>query len=229
MQMSEMSNMSGNRLNLPTLPRFSGLADEDANAWLAKFKMYMEIDNYENHDACVIVFAYLDDVAFQWYQALDESIRNDLVALKSAFTERFVRCVPRWLMEQTFASRKQGQMESINTYVTSLRRLCSQLGKSDNDLLEKFILGLRPSLKRYVIGQNPSSMKQAETLARLGESLEEMMPESDAVLHDTILQAVDQLLSSVAIIQEDLQELQAEREYITPVNFQKYKGSQLNN
>lgn len=232
-QASEMFHTNGNRLKLPMLPRFSGLATEDAKSWLARFNAYKRIDNWGDQDACLILATYFEDVAFQWHQALEDSIKNDWELLEAAFLERFVSGAPKWVREQTLASRKQGETESIDSYITDLRRMCAQLGKNDNDLLEKFLLGLKPGLKRYVIGQNPSDIKTAENSARVAESLNVLMPESEkstsvAAMQEALHPVVDQLQASVAAIQQDVQKLQQGGQFNGSRSFRQNNGQRQN-
>ena len=68
--------------------------------------------------------------------------------------------------------------------------MCSQLGKSDNDLMEKVLLGLQPAIKRYVISQNPAELHEADNAARLGESMNLLMDDKESDRSVTVMQDV---------------------------------------
>ena len=163
------------RVKLCPLAKFGGTAKEDAKSWLTRFNTCSKIDNWSDSDKCLIFSIYVDDVCSQWHQILDSRVQNDWPVLEKAFIDRFIKGIPRWLGEQNFANRKQNKGESIDSYISDLRRMCSQLDKSDSDLLTQFLLGLQPATKRYVIGQNPTDIQQAENAARMAESIDVLL------------------------------------------------------
>ena len=89
--------------------------------------------------------------------------------LKHAFEERFIFGILMWSFQEKLYKRKQTSHETVDEYVHDLRVIGAHLKKTDSDMLETFVLGLKPILKNHVISKDPKSFNNAENEARLAE------------------------------------------------------------
>ena len=89
--------------------------------------------------------------------------------LKRAFEERFIFGILKWSFQEKLSKRKQSLNETVDDYVHNLRFLGAHLKKTDSDMFENFVLGLKPILKNHVISKDPKTFQSAEYEARLAE------------------------------------------------------------
>ena len=59
------------------LNKFSGRAQDDAKAQLAKFETHSSIDKLTNGTKCLVLSTYLDAFGWELYQGLDAAIKTD--------------------------------------------------------------------------------------------------------------------------------------------------------
>jgi len=71
----------------------------------------------------------LQDAASDWYDGLDDEIKVSWRTLKDAFLQRFENTqVLRWRRTNELHQRAQGQSESVDDYITAMRKLAKSLG-----------------------------------------------------------------------------------------------------
>jgi len=115
----------------------------------------------------------LNGTAEVWYSTLDKSKFNSFDQLVQLFRARFLSPTANWVLRQELGQRRQGTTESLNTYTADIRKRCQRLGIPLSEELHYFINGLRPTLRNYVILQQPTTMEEAENAARIKDSLTE--------------------------------------------------------
>ena len=77
-------------------------------------------------------------------------------------------------------TREQGPNESVHSFAGDLRRKCHHLKRSEHDLMERFVSGLRDPLLRYVMEKCPASFDDAVSHATAAESLQKFRGNSQS-------------------------------------------------
>ena len=156
------------------LESFSGYENQDINRWLVKFSNRLALRHKKSDPkaAAADLSFHLAGPAETWYYSLDPSVRDNYDALKAALLKRFSNQDLEWRLRQKLSSRKQGESESLDTYVDFLSNTCQRLGVSDQDKMHYFVQGLREDIKRDVLMQKPKTFEEAESVARLKVSVE---------------------------------------------------------
>ena len=72
----------------------------------------------------------LQDSASDWYDNLGDDVKADWTILKNAFTQRFenTEVLRRRRVNELLQHRVQGPSESVDDYVTAIRKLAKSLG-----------------------------------------------------------------------------------------------------
>lgn len=115
----------------------------------------------------------LQDAVGDWYDGLNDDIRADWTTLKDAFRRRFEDTeVLRWRRGQEQHQRVQGHTESVDDYVTAVRKLTKSVGIDGET--ERYVIqrGLRSGLLDCVIRAQPTSVDDILKAARLAEAAE---------------------------------------------------------
>jgi len=94
----------------------------------------------------------LQDAANDWYDGLDDEIKASWRTLKDAFLQRFEDTqVLRWRRTNELHQRVQGQSESVDDYITAMRKLAKSLGINGDVKLYDIQRGLRPEILERVM------------------------------------------------------------------------------
>lgn len=175
---------------------FSGSTDEDASQWLDFYERIALINNWTDPLQLQAFPLYLRGIAGSWFLTLDESIKADLPALKKAFKERFSSGPHKWILSQQLGTRKQRPNESLDTYAKDITRHCKRLGLSDADSMRYFIEGLQSDLQAYVALQQPKTLQEAESFARMKHTINQRQGLSDS--NNSSLHQVTALLTRIS-------------------------------
>ena len=154
------------------LESFSGYENQDINTWLVKFSNRLALRHKKSDPKAAELSFHLAGPAETWYYSLDPSVRDDYAALTAALFKRFSNQDLEWRLRQKLSSRKEGESESLDTYVDFLRNTCERLGVSDQDKMYYSIQGLREDIKQDVPMQKLKTFEEAESVARLKVSVE---------------------------------------------------------
>ena len=139
---------------------------------------------------------YLRGIAGSWFITLDETVKEDLSTLKQAFKERFASGPHKWILSQQLGTRKQRPRESLDDYVTEITRHCKRLGLSDATAVRYFIEGLQSDLQVYVALQQPKTLQEAESFARMKHTINQRQGLSDS--HNYTMNQVAALLTRIS-------------------------------
>ena len=151
---------------------FTGKNDEDPRLFMLRLRRYGSLNKWDQNDFQNAFPLFLKDNALLWYNRItDEETLKVFGKLEDTFISHFQSVTPTWVQEQELSDRKQKPKESVDSYINDIRRRCDRLDKSPDDQLACFIRGLLPTIKAFVITQNPSTLNEAEQQARLSESL----------------------------------------------------------
>ena len=162
--------------------KFSGAVDSRGSNWIEKFESYCRIAKFSEDEAMKrdMFSLMLSGAADQWYKhELIETDKANFAAIKVKFLEKFKRG-PTWVEQSELAERKQRPDEPVSQYITDMRHKCAILEISQKESILHFVRGLKVDIRKYVIGCNPQTLRDAEDSARLGESMDKLSEPSIA-------------------------------------------------
>lgn len=158
---------------------FTGNTEEDATQWLDFYERIALINNWTPELQLQAFPLYLKGVAGTWFLTLGDTIKGDLPALKAAFNERFAFGPHSWILSQQLGTRKMRSDESLDDYANDITRSCKRLGLSDTNSMRYFIEGLQSDLQAYVTLQQPKTLQEAESFARMKHTINKRQGLSD--------------------------------------------------
>ena len=174
---------------------------EDLDLFLSRFTNYAKLRDFVDDKKVLYLGLRLKGPAALWFADLPDSQKQKYDDVVSGLGLVFEGKGVRWVREAKLAERQQGENESIDLYLTEIVHLSRQLHCSENEQLSRFVRGLRPSLRAFVISKEPEDMADVINFARLGESVEKLSTptpekinviESNLVIND-VCQKLDQL------------------------------------
>ncbi|KAF7821825.1 Transposon Ty3-I Gag-Pol polyprotein [Senna tora] len=144
-------------------PRFNG---SEPLHWLFKAEKFFAYYETPDDQRVTIAAVHFEGVVVPWFQMMSKSSRVDSwVTLSKAIEVEFGPSQfesPRALLFKLF------QRTSMADFYREFMILATRVeGISDEALLDCFISGLKPGVRRDVIAQAPSSLLRAAALARL--------------------------------------------------------------
>lgn len=113
-----------------------------------------------------------DGVALTWFKELPVHIQDDYEDLKGEFVRRLNNPDLKWTKELKLLERRQKAGESVDDYLDDINHLCSRLEKSSDERMSIILRGLRPEIRKFVIGKRPSSLSDMLSWARLAFELD---------------------------------------------------------
>ena len=81
-----------------------------------------------------------------------------------------------WLLKQQLTNRKQLPGETVGQYASEIQKLCRRLDLPEEQSVTRFLTGLLPGLRNYVVLQQPKTLLDAETHAKMKQALPEEKP-----------------------------------------------------
>jgi Retrotransposon gag protein len=150
---------------------FKGTEHEEAKFWLSRFELYVSLQGWNSMRTAKAFPLFLRDSASIWFDALADDVKTDLTKLKKAFIERYYpHKATKWTRLEKFNARSQKKGESVMTYAEAVIKMGKELDKSDKELLEALIKGLRPHIRSYVLEREPKNPEECLSLARNAEA-----------------------------------------------------------
>ena len=145
---------------------------KDADLWLKKFENFCKLKGWKDEQIVAAFPLYLSDSAVLWYDSLSQETQNTVTELKKTFLERFsITELGKWKTIEHFFNRKQTADESVEEYCEAVRRMASQLSKTENDIKDVIIRGFRPDIRRFVLGKEPKSLHDTVKYARTAQAI----------------------------------------------------------
>ena len=163
------------------------------STWLQKFKQVAKAYTWADEKKAQQFPLFLKDSAHQWHGALSEAVQKDIKQLEQAFKDRYINVRRHSVVSQLHARRlKPG--ETVDDFIDNIRHMGSQVGKTDQDIVDLIMNGLPGRLKSFVMGKEPQTLDDVIAACRLGQScqLEDVEQDSSAKL-DRVTSAVAEL------------------------------------
>ena len=175
------------------MPTFSGNSKEDVKEFLARFHSVTSFYKFDKTRKREFLPLCLSGNARIWFYTSTNLSEKGFDELSDALIKQFHTEVDVWLLRNELSNRKQLATERVAEFAADIRRLSLRINMPNEECINYFIQGLKPTLKHYVVLQRPTSFEDAEMYARLKESLPEPQPKDRT---DEILSALAKLQSS---------------------------------
>jgi Retrotransposon gag protein len=152
-------------------PTFSGRADEDADGFITAFERYVKYrDITEAAKKLNLFVVLLHNSAAQWLDSLPDSSKDTFEHLSAVFAERYRLTESiKFKCANDLFSRKQLPDESVDDYVTQMRRTARLINVDDNILQLVLVNGFTPWISAQVTQAKPESVDKILEVARLAE------------------------------------------------------------
>ena len=154
-----------------TFPIFKGDDSEDVDEFICNFKRAGQFCGWSIDKQAQALPLYLKGIASQWFNSLLDKDTLSLDEITKKLKDEFSSEASKWRLRQNLEQRKQNPDETLSTYRTDIRNQCRRLDLPRSEWLHHFVKGLRPDIKDYVVLQQPTTIEQAENLAKLKESV----------------------------------------------------------
>ena len=169
---------------LPQIPRFTGegrATGESFSEWHEHFENVAMLAGWNDHWKLVHLTSNLRDTAMAFYRSCGPDVRSQYVLLVAAMRRRFTPIRLTAVQAQLFHNRQQQEKETVDQFAQDLQKLYNlayagatsegpQAERMGRTLLaNQFVTGLRPDLKRKIIGTE-GSLEELVLKARFEEA-----------------------------------------------------------
>ena len=163
------------KFHLPQLEPFDGLKDPQDH--LNTFKTTLGIQQPPDEILCCSFPTTLKASAREWFTKLPNSSINNFEQLSSAFLRHFIRGQHLKRLESYLLTVKQGEKETLRSYVKRFTRETLEVDEADNKVqLTTFKAGLRSKDLVASLAKNPS-----KTMAEMLLKAQKYMNAEDAL------------------------------------------------
>lgn len=165
-------------------PIFYGRPDEDADAFVKAFERYTKYREITDNDKKLNLFAVLlKDSAADWLDALPDDAKDTFAKLSASFSQRYQSTEAlKFKCASDLFTSKQKENESVDEYVTRLRKLARLIDVDDKILQFALINGLKPYIAAHVTQAKPESIEKTIEAARLAELAMSKVAMSDSAV-----------------------------------------------
>ena len=174
---SQQPVLSTPKYNSVKLPKFNGASDEDVNEFLINFDRAAKFHKWNDERKAEALPLHLLGNAGIWFNSTPELSDKPYSAMADALRNQFHSSSDRYLLRQKLHDRKQLPTETVATYAADIRRMSRRIEMPSSETVNHFIQGLKPSLKTYVLCQQPENLEEAERHAKLKEAAPDPMTE----------------------------------------------------
>ena len=145
-----------------------GMDAEDADGWITRFAAYR---GCLEHERLNLLAMLLRDEASVWYDSLNDTTRAGWSTLKEAFEQRFQSSeLTRWRKANDLWQRVQGVGESVDSYITGVKKLAEVVGVQGAQLCYALQRGLRLQILAHVIQAQSTTVDDLVRAARVAEA-----------------------------------------------------------
>lgn len=160
---------------------FAGDPTADATQFIDRFNQYCAyagIEGKEGKDKLKLIPLLLEGRAASWYKGLEDATCKSWTTFSETFSAKYGPKAMGFLKETALLSRTQRENESVDSYTNDMLARLNLTGTEEPARWKAYVQGLRPSIKQYVLDKDPTSIDQAETLARKAEQLQALTQDS---------------------------------------------------
>ena len=172
---------------------FSGLPKENCREWLNYYKRYVIFKQLPEQAAIALFALLMRGAANVWFTSLSDDERADLGHVMETFETKFSPApITKWKRASDFWSRDQRPQESVEEYYADMLKRVKDVGMEEETAMTRYAImrGLRPALRTYVMQQNPTSLDELVTAAKVTEAT---VTETTPAVNSEILEAISRL------------------------------------
>ena len=152
-------------------PSFHGQQHEDAGSWLSRFDKYATYRGFNDVEKRNFMAVLLKDDAADWLDSLDPATVTTWAQLRQVFEQRFKDSdLCRYQKAANLWRRVQGETESVDSYVTAMKKLAKSTAVEGDQLRFAIQQGLKPDILSQVIQRQPNSLDELLAVSRLAEA-----------------------------------------------------------
>ncbi|CAF3050663.1 unnamed protein product [Rotaria sp. Silwood2] len=172
---------------LEQTPKYSGKPDQNADEWLNDLIATCRMADITEAHALKIIPTFLEGHAKQWYSDNKETFESWTV-FKTEFIRTYSSPTTKQLASNRLRTRLQHYDELVIEYYTDIMKLCKLVDPSMTDAskLDHLYHGLKHSLMKEVLRQNPQTPSDFLEHARREETLDRLVTTSVHHTNDTI-------------------------------------------
>ena len=191
-QIQKADNEGAKGLNTQFCPEmFFGMPSEDTNDWIEKFIAWSKFNGLKDMDRVHnAIQLRLSGSALTWFKTVAPQSNFD--NLSKLFKDHFAQNRPSWLLEQQLAERNMSKDENIEIYIMDIDRRCNILAKSEKEKIAALMRGLHPTIRMFVMQQNPKTWVEAVQAARLSADSISAIPSQSKELSEMMAVIRDQ-------------------------------------
>lgn len=165
---SDDENAMTSTTNLP--PPFTGKSDVNPTDWLSEMRRYCDFKAFENDRRCQLHKYLLRQAAADWLEAQPPETVDTLDHFLASFRARFEpNQLTKYKSAQELFQRRQQHDETAEDFVAAVKKIGRRIDADDQLLRYAVINGLRPDISAHVIRQQPETLADVITAARVAE------------------------------------------------------------
>jgi hypothetical protein len=192
------------RLGTSTDPAFTprpfrGAPSDDGERWIATFERYLAMKEVDETTALNLFQILMTDDAADWLRGQPDDVTSNRKELFQAFRQRYTMSdVQRWRQAKLTWQRQQKPDESVDAYVSAMRKAAKLIPIEDETTLRfTIVTGFRPSISQHVIRSGATTLEDAIAAARVADASEG--PSNDVT--------IDKLTKTVELMATELQHM----------------------
>ena len=150
---------------------FHGKNTEDARAWMNYLENWVTFKTLTPENQSRLFPLLFREAAADWFASLVDAQKDTLEHLKTAFESRFYPTeLTRWQTMSDIWSIKQQSNETVDEYVSRLLKL-ARIAQIDDADTKRYaaIKGLLPEIRKHVLQQNPTTLAEVISSAKIAE------------------------------------------------------------
>lgn len=219
---------------------FYGKLDEDVDSWIKDFDRIARANFWSDGRKCVTIPAFLRDQAADYYESLDDDLKDDYRSVCDSLRERFIPKELQSLYYSNLFGYRQAEIQTVDDYAANITKLATRaymdMPRRQKETLTKehFIQGLRPEIKRFVLLSNPKTFEEAFRHAKREECNNSLVDNSRtrvaAMSHEPkrteeLEKSIADLSAQVSVMATEIGRISSQRQYTSNTRGQNVRGS----
>ena len=177
---------------------FSGSMDQNPKLWKDTVTDYFEYAGTSAADQKRLIKMYLSGPALVWARAKNSA---DIGTFWTDFEAEYINGPRKYITQQITLSRKQGDNEEAEDYISDLVSKADMLGWDNDRTLQHLMAGLNDAYKPHVIMQNPTNLNDAIALIRRAKNAGLVVNKTPQL--SAIQNSLSEILSQVKLEKEE--------------------------
>ena len=184
---------------------FSGERKENVQNFIHKLEAFTTYQNVPTSAMPALMPMVLTGRAFSWFQECSESTKATWTELKAALLQKYGPEARGFTQRATLLERTQLKQESVDDYTRDMVNRLTMAGVKDPEKWTRYVQGLRPSIRAYVLDKDPKSFDEAEQYALRGEDLRRLESNDATMTATEIVSQISQAFGRSTDAEENTQ------------------------